>query len=639
MPQEQNDKRGSGDGPNQKPSFNWRLIVPLLLIFLLLPMLVNLFQGSTAGQQISYSRFKNLVAQGQIESVTLQGERLTATPRGASQQPALQRPRGFVTFIPAFGDPDLLSLLEANNVEVVTESANQLSFLGLLISLLPYVFLVWIFFSLFRNIRGQNKGIFQVGENKAKLYDQTKEKTTFADVAGLEGAKDEVMEIVDFLKDPGRYTSLGARSPKGILLVGPPGTGKTLIARAIAGEAGAPFFSMSGSDFMEMFVGVGASRVRNLFQDAKKKAPSIIFIDELDSIGRHRGAGLGGGHDEREQTLNQMLSELDGFEQNESTVVIAATNRPDILDPALLRPGRFDRQIVIPMPTKDEREAILKVHARKKPLDTSVNLGQIAGRTIGFSGAELQNLLNEAALHAVRRRSQSITMDDMDQAWDRLILGLERKSLRMSEQERRITAYHEAGHAITAAVLPLMDPVTKVTIIPRGQALGVTVSEPAEDRYNYSREYLNNRIAMSLGGRAAEMIVFNEMTNGASNDLQQSTQLARQMVTVWGMSDKLAHIAMGENDRDVFLGEQINRQKTYSESTARQIDEEIMAILRTGYERAVEILTERRDALDALAQMLLEREQVSGAEVLKLVKANGSAPDGANDDRDKDDKK
>jgi cell division protease FtsH len=376
---------------------------------------------------------------------------------------------------------------------------------------------------------------------------------------------------------------------------------------------------MSGSDFMEMFVGVGASRVRNLFKDAKKKAPSIIFIDELDSIGRHRGAGVGGGHDEREQTLNQMLSELDGFEQNESTVVIAATNRPDILDPALLRPGRFDRQITIPMPTKGERAQILKVHAAKKPLDASVDLEKVAGRTIGFSGAELQNLLNEAALYAARRKSQTINMNDVDEAWDRIIMGLERKSLKMSEHERKVTAYHEAGHAITAAVLPNLDPISKVSIVPRGRALGVTVSEPVEERHNYTREYLENRIAMSLGGRAAEMIVFKEMTNGAANDLKQCSDIARQMVSMWGMSENMAHIALGEGDRNVFLGEQLSRQRSYSEATAREIDEEVMRILRTGYETAERILQERREELDTLAEELLEKEQVNGEAVLKIL--------------------
>ncbi len=621
MPQDPNDQNGrdQGDGPNPRPPFNWRLIAPLILIFLLLPMLINLFQGAGSGQEISYTRFKDLVAEGQIRSVTIQGDRVTAAPTTAQPSTGLGARTGFTTYVPRFGDTELLPLLRENNVEIITRPSDQPSFLGIMLSLLPYVFLVWIFFSLFRNIRGQGKGIFQVGENKAKLYDESKERTTFADVAGLDGVKEEVMEIVDFLKDPGRYAAIGARSPKGLLLVGPPGTGKTLIARAIAGEAGVPFFSMSGSDFMEMFVGVGASRVRNLFKDAKKKSPSIIFIDELDSIGRHRGAGLGGGHDEREQTLNQMLSELDGFEQNESTVVIGATNRPDILDPALLRPGRFDRQVTIPMPTKSEREDILRVHVRKKPMDADVDLGKIATRTIGFSGAELENLLNEAALQAARRQGKTITDEDIDLARDRLMMGLERRSVKMTDRERKITAYHEAGHAITAALLPNMDTVSKVTIVPRGRALGVTQLEQAEERYNYSKEYLEEMLAMMLGGRAAEMIVFNSMTSGAADDLKRATDTARQMVGMWGMSDGLAHIALGEGDHDVFLGEQLSRQRTYSEATAREIDEAVKTILRNAFETAEHLLKKSREQLDTLATMLLEQEQVSGAKVKELL--------------------
>ncbi|MFW5689230.1 MAG: ATP-dependent zinc metalloprotease FtsH, partial [Spirochaetota bacterium] len=594
---------------------------------------INLFQGAGAGQEISYTRFKQLVAEDQIRSVTIQGDRVTGSTSTTQTSTGVGGPSGFTTYVPQFGDPELLALLRENNVEVVTRPSDQPSFLGILLSILPYIFLVWIFFSLFRNIRGQGKGIFQVGENKAKLYDQTKERTTFADVAGLEGAKEEVMEIVDFLKDPKRYQELGARSPKGILLVGPPGTGKTLIARAIAGEAGVPFFSMSGSDFMEMFVGVGASRVRNLFKDAKKKSPSIIFIDELDSIGRHRGAGLGGGHDEREQTLNQMLSELDGFEQNESTVVIAATNRPDILDPALLRPGRFDRQVTIPMPTKSEREDILKVHARTKPMDPGVDLSKVANRTIGFSGAELQNLLNEAALQAARRRAKTIIDDDIDAARDRLMMGLERRSIKMTDRERRITAYHEAGHAITAALLPYMDPVSKVTIVPRGRALGVTQIEQAEERYNYSREYLEDMLCMMLGGRAAEMLTFNSMTSGAADDLKRATETARQMVSMWGMSDNLAHIALGEGDRDVFLGEQLSRQRSYSEETAREIDAEVKSILRRAFSRAEELLRKNKDALDALATMLLENEQVSGVQVKELLGMTDTASENQTDEK------
>ena len=621
MPQDRNNQQEPNGNP--RPFMNWRLLIPLLLIFFLVPMLINFLQGGNAGQEISYTRFRQLVEQGGIARVVIQGEKLTGTPAGGAAVDTLRSSGQYTTYVPSFGDPELLPLLRDNGVEVITQAADQPSFLGVVLSILPYVFLVWIFFALFRNIRGQGRSIFQVGENKAKLYDQKQEKTTFADVAGLEGSKEEVMEIVDYLKDPSRYQRLGARSPKGILLVGPPGTGKTLIARAIAGEAGVPFYSMSGSDFMEMFVGVGASRVRNLFKDAKKNAPSIIFIDELDSIGRHRGAGLGGGHDEREQTLNQMLSELDGFEQNTSTVVIAATNRPDILDPALLRPGRFDRQITVPMPMKHEREAILRVHARRKPLDDSVNLSAVASRTIGFSGADLENLLNEAALRTARRKASTITNEDIDEARDRIMMGLERKGIRVTDDERKLIAYHEAGHAVTAAALPNTDPITKVTIIPRGMAMGVTQQEPAEERYVYRRDYIEDRIAVMMGGRAAEDLVFDSMTSGAENDLKQATQMARRMVTEWGMSEGLANTAMGEGERSVFLGEQLSHQRSYSEATAREIDEEVKNILHRAFERTRKLLTEYRAALDQLADLLLAEEQVSGEKVKELVAAIG----------------
>jgi len=623
MAQNGNDRPDPNQSP--RPFMNWRLLVPLLLIFFLVPMLINVFQGNGSGQDISYTRFKQLVSNGSIQRVVVQGERLTVTPvSGVSTDSGLLGRNNFVTYVPSFGDPGLLDLLRDNNVEVVTQPSDQPSFFGILISILPYVFLLWIFFSLFRNIRGQGRSIFQVGENKAKLYDETKTKTTFADVAGLEESKEEVMEIVDFLKDPDRYARLGARSPKGVLLIGPPGTGKTLIARAIAGEAGVPFFSMSGSDFMEMFVGVGASRVRNLFQDAKKKAPSIIFIDELDSIGRHRGAGLGGGHDEREQTLNQMLSELDGFEQNSSTVVVAATNRPDILDPALLRPGRFDRQVTVPMPTKDERAAILRVHARKKPFEDDVDLDRVALRTIGFSGADLENLLNEAALRAARRRSHTISEADVDEARDRIMMGLERKGMKYSDEERKIVAYHEAGHAVAASVLPHSDPVMKVSIVPRGIGMGgVTQTEQIQERHLIRREFADDSLSVLMGGRVAEEIIFNSVTSGAENDLKQATRLARRMVTEWGMSEGLANTALGEGDRNVFLGEQLSHQRSYSEETAREIDEEVKKLLNAAFERTKKILTEYKKALDQLAEMLLAEEQVSGERVKELVAATG----------------
>lgn len=615
MNQDQPERPG---GPGQRPQFSWRLLIPLLVVILLLPFIFDLFQGRSGGQEIAYTRFKDLVRSGQISSVIVQGDRISGGLPG-SQPTMLGASDQFVTYVPVFGDDELLPLLRENNVEITVRPDDQMSFLGIILSLLPYVFMVWIFFALFRNIRGQNRGIFQVGENKAKLYDEKREKTTFDDVAGLEGPKEEVTEIVDFLKHPERYESLGARTPKGLLLVGPPGTGKTLIARAIAGEAGVAFFSMSGSDFMEMFVGVGASRVRNLFTDAKKRGSAIIFIDELDSIGRHRGAGLGGGHDEREQTLNQLLSELDGFEPNEGIVVVAATNRPDILDPALLRPGRFDRRVTIPMPTKDERVAILKVHAKNKPLDGDVDLDAVAGQTTGFSGADLQNLLNESALFAARRRAKTITGNDIENSRDRIIMGLERKGMHITDEERRVIAYHEAGHAIAAAVLPHADPIFKVTIVPRGMAMGVTHQQPSEDRYVYSREYLEDRICVMLGGRASEIIVLDTMTSGAENDLKEATKLVRRMIVEWGMSEAFANTALGDGQRNVFLGEQISQQRSYSEDTARQIDEEIRRLLKQTFERTMEVLNKHREALDTLAARLLEQEIVSGGEVLAMV--------------------
>ena len=622
MAQNGNDQKDPDQNP--RPFMNWRLLVPLVLIFILVPMLINVFQSSTSGREISYTRFQQMVSDGAIQRVVVQGEKLTITPLGGTPADAgLLGSNVYITYVPAFGDTDLLALLRDNGVELVTQPSDQPTLFGIVVGLLPYLFLLWIFFSFFRNMRGQGNSIFKVGENKAKLYDENQTKTTFADVAGLEGPKEEVMEIVDFLKDPSRYERLGARSPKGVLLVGAPGTGKTLIARAIAGEAGVPFFSMSGSDFMEMFVGVGASRVRSLFRDAKKKAPSIIFIDELDSIGRHRGAGLGGGHDEREQTLNQMLSELDGFEQNSSTVVIAATNRPDILDPALLRPGRFDRQVTVPMPSKDERAAILRVHAKNKPFDDSIDLDAIALRTIGFSGADLENLLNEAALRTARRKAAAISMVDIEDARDRIMMGLERKGLKVTDEERKLIAYHEAGHAVAAAVLPNADPVLKVTIIPRGMAMGATMQEPTEERYVYRRDFIEDRIAVMMGGRAAEDLVFDSMTSGAENDLKQATQLARRMVTEWGMSEGLANTAMGGGDRDVFLGEQLSHQRTYSEATAREIDEEVKEILKEAFDRTRKLLTGHRSALDKLADLLLKEEQVSGERVKELVAAAG----------------
>jgi cell division protease FtsH len=518
-----------------------------------------------------------------------------------------------------------MGLLRDNDVTIYTRPPrDDVSFLGVLFNLLPLLLLVWIGFSIYRNMRSQGRGIFNVGQNKAKLYDKTEHtKTTFDDVAGLEGAKTEVMEIVDYLKNPEAYANIGAQTPKGVLLVGPPGTGKTLVARAIAGEAEAPFFSMSGSDFMEMFVGVGASRVRSLFQDAKKKAPSIIFIDELDSIGRHRGAGLGGGHDEREQTLNQLLSELDGFEPNESTIVLAATNRPDILDPALLRPGRFDRRVIINLPTVKDREEILHIHARKRPMDDDVDLHEVAQGTPGFSGADLQNLLNEAAILAARAKKKKISMDDITEARDKVILGLERRNVTMSDEEKKVVAFHESGHAVVAAMLPNTDPLYKVTIIPRDKAMGVTMQLPEGDRHLYSKEYLQDRLSVMLAGRACEDLIFDSITTGAENDFRESTKLARQMVSAWGMSEKLGPLASAGEQRNVFLGEELSRGREFSEHTAQIIDDEIQRFLNEAYERAKSTLDKNRDGLEKLANTLIEREQLAADEVLEILGIGG----------------
>jgi cell division protease FtsH len=525
----------------------------------------------------------------------------------------------FITYLPSFGDEELLSQLEGQEVEVETRPGQNFSWWTILLNLLPFALLIGLGYLLFRRTRTQGQGIFSMGRSQAKLYDRTEEGTTFDDVAGAQGAKTELREIIDFLKGPERFQRLGGEIPKGVLLVGPPGTGKTLLARAVAGEAAVPFFSITGSDFMEMFVGVGASRVRGMFEDAKKAAPSIIFIDELDSIGRRRGAGLGGGHDEREQTLNQLLSELDGFEPNENVIVMAATNRPDILDPALLRPGRFDRRITVDLPTMQARLEILRIHAQNKPLATDVDLKNLARGTPGFSGADLENLLNEAALLAARKDKMLIELEDVEEARDKIMLGLEREGLALTDEECRLLAYHEGGHAVVAAVLPNADPVHKVTIVPRGRAMGVTQQLPKGDKYVYQREYMLDRLAVMMGGRAAEELVLGTATSGAENDLKHATQLARKMVLDWGMGERFRHIALGGEREQVFLGEEIAQRREYSETTAREVDEEIKAILEESYERATGTLQEHRNGLDRLADALLDEEEISSEDILEII--------------------
>ena len=629
--QKDNKNNGQNNGDNgdngnqgQWPGGNRRWFMIIFPMLLLLPLLTTMFANGGSQPNISYTEFRQQVEQGNVREVVISGNRVEGDFSQSVQTDAGETISGgstFVTYVPSFGDGDVMNLLRANDVTIYTRPPrDDVSFLAVLFNLLPILLLVWIGFSIYRNMRSQGRGIFNVGQNKAKLYDKTEHtRTTFDDVAGLEGAKTEVMEIVDYLKHPENYANIGAQTPKGVLLVGPPGTGKTLVARAIAGEAEAPFFSMSGSDFMEMFVGVGASRVRSLFQDAKKKAPSIIFIDELDSIGRHRGAGLGGGHDEREQTLNQLLSELDGFEPNESTIVLAATNRPDILDPALLRPGRFDRRVTINLPTVRDREEILRIHARKRPMEDGVNLTEVAQGTPGFSGADLQNLLNEAAILAARAKKQKISMDDITDARDKVILGLERRNVTMSDEEKRIVAFHESGHAVVAAMLPNTDPLYKVTIIPRDKAMGVTMQLPQGDKHLYSKEYLQDRLAVMLAGRASEDLIFNSVTSGAENDFRESTKLARQMVSAWGMSDKLGPLASAGEQRNVFLGEELSRGREFSEHTAQTIDDEIQRFLNDAYNRARSTLDTNREGLEKLASTLMEKEQLNAAEVLEIL--------------------
>lgn len=600
----------------------WQIVFWVALILLVMPWISRLLTGG-GGVTIDYSTFKNQVRAGNVTSVTVSGQEI----RGELEEPEQYTVNAdqtitysqFVTHLPSFGDDELMPLLEENNVEVAAEPESGFPWATVLISLVPVALMVGLGYVFMRQMQSRGENIFSMRKSGARLYQRRNESTTFEDVAGAHGAKAELREIIEFLKNPKRFQRLGGEMPKGVLLVGPPGTGKTLLARAVAGEANVPFFSITGSNFMEMFVGVGASRVRDLFEDAKKASPSIIFIDELDSIGRTRGAGIGGAHDEREQTLNQLLSELDGFEPNEDVIVMAATNRPDILDPALLRPGRFDRQITVDLPTLHDRVEILKIHSRDKPLSDSIDLERYARGTPGFSGADLENLLNEAALLAARRNADAIESQDMEEARDKVIMGLVRDNIVLTEEETRALAYHEGGHALVAAILPHADPIHKVTIVPRGQAMGVTQQLPQRERYIYPRDYMLDRLAVMMGGRAAEELVLGTPTSGAANDLKQATQLARNMVLEWGMSDAFGHMALGGRRQQVFLGDEIAHRREYSEDTARRVDEEVQQILDAAYDRAYQTLQENRDKLNQLAEMLQEREEIPGAEVLELV--------------------
>jgi len=560
-------------------------------------------------QEIIFSEFMTRLEAGEVEDVTIKGSVLTGQLKGGKE---------FKTYTAEY--PDLVKVLRSNNVKITVKPEEQNPwYWNLFFSWGPIIFLaaIWIFFM--RQMQtGGNKAL-SFGKAKAKLVSEKSVKITFADVAGIDEAKGEVQEIIDFLKDPQKFQKLGGKIPKGVLLVGAPGTGKTLLARAIAGEAEVPFFSISGSDFVEMFVGVGASRVRDLFEQAKKSAPCIIFIDEIDAVGRHRGAGLGGGHDEREQTLNQLLVEMDGFESNKGIIILAATNRPDVLDPALLRPGRFDRQVVVPQPDVRGRLEILKVHAKNVPVDERVDLEKIARGTPGFSGADLENLVNEAALLAARKSKSKVEMSDFEAAKDKVLMGVERKSMIISETEKKNTAFHEAGHALVAKLTPGTDPIHKVSIIPRGRALGVTQQLPIDDKYTYSQDYLMKALAILLGGRAAEELALKHTTTGAGNDLERATELARKMVTEWGMSEKLGPLTFGKKDEQIFLGREIARHKDYSEKTAIDIDEEVKRIVFEAYNAAKKLLTENQDFLDAFAKALLDKETMDGPEIDALI--------------------
>ena len=591
-----------------------RSIVVVLLIFTVVIVVVEklVYQQSPA-QKLTYSNFYAQVEQGNVSKVTIAGHDVAGDfrkPPGAEAH--------FVTTV-SDGDRDLIPELRKHNVEITFENQSTTPIVGLIVNFIPFVLMGLLLLLILRQAQSGGSQALSFGRSRAKLLNENRPKVTFNDVAGIEEAKEELGEVVEFLKFPKKFQALGARIPKGVLLLGPPGSGKTLLARAIAGEAGVPFFSISGSDFVEMFVGVGASRVRDLFEQAKKSAPCIVFIDEIDAVGRQRGAGLGGGHDEREQTLNQLLVEMDGFDQNTGVILIAATNRPDVLDPALLRPGRFDRQIIVDRADVRGRQAILAVHAKNKPLSKEISLETLAKRTPGFSGADLENLLNEAALLAARQNKSIIEMDDCEEAIDRVVAGPERKSLVLSQKEKENTAYHESGHAIVGGLLPHGDPVHKVTIIPRGMALGITWSLPDEDRHSRTKNELLADITRALAGRIAEEIKFGDVTTGASNDFEKATELARRMVTQYGMSDTLGPIQYGRGSHQVFLGRDIGEDRNYSEEIASKIDTEVRRIIDDSYARAKQLLTDNWKMVERMVASLLENETVEAEEVLAIV--------------------
>ncbi|MFA7360264.1 MAG: ATP-dependent zinc metalloprotease FtsH [Candidatus Kapaibacterium sp.] len=621
---------------NKNEDFNWNRVFKIVLgwsAILVGFFLIMIYTKSSDPKtnEVTFDQYQKLLTEQKIESAVIKKAENNYEFIGKLKAPETLTISGkqltvdrISLYLPYTNTDEAVIKTWKDNIQTYSFEKDDGGWLTPLLSALPWILIIAFWIILMRRMQngggGGTKGIFSFGKSKAKMLTGTQMKVTFADVAGADEAKQELSEIIEFLKSPGKFQKLGGKIPRGVLLLGPPGTGKTLLARAVAGEAGVPFFSISGADFVEMFVGVGASRVRDLFDQGKKNAPCIIFIDEIDAVGRHRGAGVGGGHDEREQTLNQLLIEMDGFEQNSGVIIIAATNRPDILDPALLRPGRFDRQVVVDRPDVKGREGILKVHTRNIPLANDIKIDTIAKGTPGFSGADLANLVNEAALLAARRNSDAVTMKDLENAKDKVMMGTERRSLIISEKEKKTTAYHEAGHVLVAKYTPEADPVHKVTIIPRGRALGVTTYLPIDEKHTYSKEYLEAMISYAMGGRAAEKLVFNEYTTGASNDIERATSLARKMVCEFGMSEKLGPITYGNKQEEVFLGKELHEHKNYSETTQILIDDEIKKFVQSGMDRAIKVLTENIDILHRLSLILLDREILDSDEIDKVMK-------------------
>jgi len=618
---EQRSERGNYQGqPNEPPQ--WARVMQFLLLTFVIFYVIQMISQS-GSQEITYNEFKERVTGGQVAEVTIEGHQVTGQMEAAGESDDLTGQQLFRTHIPEVGDTGIVDLLEQNGVTITARESGPDILSRLLVNFLPWLIIIGLIIFFWRRMQQQmgaqqGGGLFSMGKSKAKRFRQSEPRKTFEDIAGADSAKKDLAEIVDYLKNPAFYQRLGAKLPRGLLMVGAPGTGKTLMARAVAGEADVPFFSISGSEFIEMFVGVGASRVRNMFEEARKESPAIIFIDELDAIGRSRGAGVGGGHDEREQTLNQILSEMDGFSPHETVVVIAATNRPDVLDPALLRPGRFDRKVTLDRPHKKAREMILDIHTRTMPLGDDVDLSAVARRTVGFAGADLENLANEAALFAGREDSKLVGMRHFDQARDKVLMGAEREQS-LSDEEKRVIAFHESGHALTALLFPKADPLEKVTIIPRGRALGLTEQAPDEERLNMTASYARDRIAVMLGGRVSEKLIFDEVSSGAENDIEQATKLARRMVSRWGMSEVIGPMSVSSSQEEVFLGHEISRERDFSEATAEKIDEEVRKLITSIEQEVSKRMHENRDQLERLANALLEEETLEASDIDSLL--------------------